>query len=148
MAEKYRIVLCGANAYDKKYYYNKKFSKVPESIQEQLHIISVLFTEEIGGIFTVSFTPYGELVMESTREEGDLLYDEIGAPLMIKEIRKQKREMLEALEIYFKVTYLHQNPADLLDTDENKKDPVKVKIVRTATYDKTGVVVEENNTGY
>lgn len=119
MAEKYRIVLCGANAYDKKYYYNKKFSKVPESIQEQLHIISVLFTEEIGGIFTVSFTPYGELVMESTREEGDLLYDEIGAPLMIKEIRKQKREMLEALEIYFKVTYLHQNPADLLDTDED-----------------------------
>ena len=119
MAEKYRIVLCGANAYDKKYYYNKKFSKVPESIQEQLHIISVLFTEEIGGIFTVSFTPYGELVMESTREEGDLLYDEIGALLMIKEIRKQKREMLEALEIYFKVTYLHQNPADLLDTDED-----------------------------
>lgn len=119
MAEKYRIVLCGANAYDKKYYYNKKFSKVPESIQEQLHIISVLFTEEIGGIFTVSFTPYGELVMESTREEGDLLYDEIGAPLMIKEIRKHKREMLEALEIYFKVTYLHQNPADLLDTDED-----------------------------
>ena len=115
MAEKYRIVLCGANAYDKKYYYNKKFSKVPESIQEQLHIISVLFTEEIGGIFTVSFTPYGELVMESTREEGDLLYDEIGAPLMIKEIRKQKREMLEALEIYFKVTYLHQNPADLIE---------------------------------
>lgn len=119
MAEKYRIVLCGANAYDKKYYFNKKFSKVPESIQEQLHIISVLFTEEIGGIFTVSFTPYGELVMESTREEGDLLYDEIGAPLMIKEIRKQKREMLEALEIYFKVTYLHQDPADLLDTDED-----------------------------
>ena len=119
MAEKYRIVLCGANAYDKKYYYNKKFSKVPESIQEQLHIISVLFTEEIGGIFTVSFTPYGELVMESTWEDGDLLYDEIGAPLMIKEIRKQKREMLEALEIYFKVTYLHQNPADLLDTDED-----------------------------
>lgn len=119
MAEKYRIVLCGANAYDKKYYFNKKFGKVPESIQEQLHIISVLFTEEIGGIFTVSFTPYGELVMESTREEGDLLYDEIGAPLMIKEIRKQKREMLEALEIYFKVTYLHQNPADLLDTDED-----------------------------
>ncbi len=119
MAEKYRIVLCGANAYDKKYYFNKKFSKVPESIQEQLHIISVLFTEEIGGIFTVSFTPYGELVMESTHEDGDLLYDEIGAPLMIKEIRKQKREMLEALEIYFKVTYLGQNPADLLDTDED-----------------------------
>ena len=56
--------------------------------------------------------------MESTREEGDLLYDEIGAPLMIKEIKRQKREMLEALEIYFKVTFLRQNPADLLDTDE------------------------------
>ena len=38
---------------------------------------------------------------------------------MIKEIKRQKREMLEALEIYFKVTFLHQDPADLLDTEED-----------------------------
>lgn len=46
-----RTVLCGANAYDKKYYFNKQFEKLPQSIQEELHIICVLFTEEVGGIF-------------------------------------------------------------------------------------------------
>lgn len=41
-----RIVLCGANAYEQKYYFNEKFSRIPESIKEELHIICVLFTEE------------------------------------------------------------------------------------------------------
>jgi hypothetical protein len=119
--KKYRIVLCGANAYDRKYYFNSKFDKIPENIKEELHIICVLFTEEIGGIFTISFTPYGDVELESTREEGDLLYDEIGGPLMIKEIRKNKREMLEALSIYFKVTFLHQNAAELLEQDDEEE---------------------------
>ena len=47
-ADNYRIVLCGANAYEKKYYFNKKFDKIPENIKEELHIICVLFTEEVG----------------------------------------------------------------------------------------------------
>ena len=41
------ITLCGANAYDKKYYFNQKFDKLPQSIQDELHIICVLFTEEV-----------------------------------------------------------------------------------------------------
>ena len=36
-----RTVLCGANAYDKKYFFNKEFAKLPQSIQEELHIICV-----------------------------------------------------------------------------------------------------------
>jgi len=37
-----RVVLCGANAYEQKYYFNEKFSRIPESIKEELHIICVL----------------------------------------------------------------------------------------------------------
>ena len=51
--EEKRIVLCGANAYEQKYYFNEKFEKIPQSIKEELHIICVLFTEEVGGIFTI-----------------------------------------------------------------------------------------------
>ena len=58
-ADNYRVVLCGANAYEKKYYFNNKFDKIPENIKEELHIICVLFTEEVGGVFTIGFTPYG-----------------------------------------------------------------------------------------
>ena len=30
--DKYRIVICGANSYDKKYSFNKKFDRLPSSI--------------------------------------------------------------------------------------------------------------------
>ena len=33
MSEEGRMVLCGANAYDKKYYFNEKFNGIPESIK-------------------------------------------------------------------------------------------------------------------
>ncbi len=120
--EKFRIVLCGSNAYDKKYYFNPKFAKLPENVQEELRIISVLFTEEVGGIFTIGFTPLGEAVMDTQAEEGDLLYDEIGSALLIKKIQGTKKELFESLEIYFKVTFLHQNPGDLLEDYEETKE--------------------------
>lgn len=113
--EKYRIVLCGSNAYDKKYYFNPQFEKLPENVREELQIMCVLFTEEVGGIFTVGFTPNGNVVMDTRAEEGDLLYDEIGSALLIKKLRREKQEVFQSLEIYYRVTFLHQNPADLLD---------------------------------
>ena len=38
-----RVVLCGANAYEQKYYFNEQFKGIPQSIQDELHIICVLF---------------------------------------------------------------------------------------------------------
>lgn len=113
--EKYRIVLCGSNAYDKKYYFNPQFEKLPENVREELQIMCVLFTEEVGGIFTIGFTPNGNVVMDTRAEEGDILYDEIGSALLIKKLRREKQEVFQSLEIYYRVTFLHQNPADLLD---------------------------------
>ena len=55
MCEEGRTVLCGANAYEKKYYFNQAFDRIPDSIKDELHVICVLFTEEVGGIFTVEF---------------------------------------------------------------------------------------------
>ena len=120
-AENYRVILCGANSYEKKYYFNHKFDKIPENIKEELHIICVLFTEEVGGVFTIGFTPYGELEMDAQKDEGDLLYDEIGAELLMKEIHRKKADMLKALSIYFKVTFLHQDAAALLEEDEEEE---------------------------
>ena len=113
--DQYRIVICGANSYDKKYYFNKKIDNLPTNIKEELKIICVLFTEECGGVFTISFTPFGHIEFDTRHEETDLFYDEISARLLIKEVRRKKSEMLEALSIYFRVTFLHQNPADLIE---------------------------------
>ena len=39
-------------------------------------------------------------------EEGDLLYDEIGSVLKIKQLRNEKQELLEALQMYYRVVFL------------------------------------------
>lgn len=113
-----RIVLCGANAYEKKYYFNKDFSKVPESIQEELHIICVLFTEEVGGIFTLVFNEEGELEFETTAAEEDYLYDDISAGLLINKIRNTKQELLQSLSLYYRVLFLHENVDDILGSED------------------------------
>ena len=102
-----RVVLCGANAYEQKYYFNEQFSGIPESIKEELHVICVLFTEEVGGIFTIVFEEDGSVSLETNAEEDDLLYDEISSGLLVGEIRRNRQEMLESLQLYYRVFILH-----------------------------------------
>ena len=44
------VVLCASNSYEKKYYFNPDFDRLPEDIKNELKIMCVLFTEEVGGI--------------------------------------------------------------------------------------------------
>lgn len=111
-------VLCGANVYEKKYYFNEKFSGIPDSIKEELHIICVLFTEEIGGIFTIEFEEDGNVSMRTEYAEDDFLYDEIGSGLLVNEVRRKRQEMFESLRLYYRVFILHENPGELLDSQE------------------------------
>ncbi len=101
-----KIVLCGSNAYEKKYYLNEDFSNLPERVKQELQIMCVLYTEEVGGILTLVYDEDGNLEFEVNYDEGDLLFDEIGSVLKIKELREQKKDLLEALEMYFKVFFL------------------------------------------
>ena len=104
-----RIVLCGANAYDHKYYFNEKLAWMPQSIKDELHIICVLFTEEVGGVFTIVFEEDGSLTLETDAAEEDILYDEISSGLMIREIRRNRQELLESLSLYYKVFILKED---------------------------------------
>ena len=101
-----KIVLCGANSYEKKYYFNQEFSKIPESIQKELHIICVLFTNEVGGIITFGFDAKGTLVIETDASEEDYYYDEIGSGLLVKEIQRTRQELFESLSLYYRVMFL------------------------------------------
>ena len=101
-----KIVLCGSNAYEQKYYLNPDFDSLPESIKDELKILCVLFTEDVGGILTLEYDEEGNLMLNVMCDEGDLLFDEIGCGLKIKEIQKNKKELLEALEMYYKVFFM------------------------------------------
>lgn len=101
-----RVVLCGASAYEQKYYLNEDFRGLPSQIQDELKIMCVLFTEDIGGTITLVFSKDGELLLETGAEEGDLLYDEIGSVMKIRQIQREKEDLLKALELYYRVFFL------------------------------------------
>ncbi|MBP3609509.1 MAG: hypothetical protein J6J42_04130 [Lachnospiraceae bacterium] len=108
------IVLCGSSAYEQKYYLNEDFGALPKGIKDELKIMCVLFTEDVGGILTLSFEEDGTLIFQTEAEEGDLLYDEIGSVLMVKRLQEEKQELLESLELYYKVFFLNEDAAELL----------------------------------
>ncbi|MCR5720517.1 MAG: DUF6145 family protein [Lachnospiraceae bacterium] len=103
-----KIVLCGANAYEKKYYFNEQFKAIPDSIKDELHIICVLFTEEVGGIFTMVFDEEGNLNMETNADDDDIYYDEISSGLLVGEIRRNRQELFESLSLFYRVFILHE----------------------------------------
>lgn len=119
-SEEEKTVLCGASAYEQKYYFNQDFSSLPQSVQDELHAMCVLFTVEIGGIFTLWYDGDGSLQFETEAVDADAMYDEIGAGLRIKQLQQEKRELLESLELYYRVFFLGEEVPEE-DTAEDSK---------------------------
>ncbi len=108
MSEEQKVVLCCANFYERKYYLNPAFEKLPQSIKEELKIMCVLFTEDVGGILALEYKENGTLCFRVESEEMDILYDEIGSELKIRQLQQEKRQLLEELELFYKVFFLKQ----------------------------------------
>lgn len=100
------VVLCGASAYNKKFYLNEDFAGLPKQVKDELKIMCVLFTEDVGGIFQLVFNEDGELEFRTSYDEGDLLYDDIGCGLKIKQLQQTKEDLLKALQMYYKLLYI------------------------------------------
>lgn len=100
------VVLCVSNAYQKKFYLNDNFKGLPQSIKDELKIMCVMYTEDVGGILELVFDEDGSLDFRTSCKENDFFYDEIGSVLKIKQYQSQKRELLEAIETYYRIVFL------------------------------------------
>ena len=103
------VVLCASSAYEKKFYLNEEFSRLPEDIKNELKIMCVLFTEEVGGILELVFDEEGNLLFRTNADENDLLYDDIACGMLIKKMQYEKRELLESLEMFYRVFFLGED---------------------------------------
>ena len=99
------VTLCGASAYEQKYYFNEDFAALPQEIKDELKVMCVLYVEDVGGVLTVLFGKDGGLGFRVESNEDDFAFDDIGSALKIKEIQRTKRDMLESLETYYKVFF-------------------------------------------
>ena len=79
-----------------------------EQIKQELQIMCVLFTEDVGGILRLEFDEKGNLNLTVESKEDDFFFDEIGSVLKIKQLRAEKRELLENMETYFRVFFLQE----------------------------------------
>lgn len=103
------MILCVSNSYEKKYYLNEDFNSLPAHIKDELKAMCVLYTEDIGGILIMEYNEEGALCFKTESSEGDLLYDEIGSVLKIKQLQNDKKELLTSLELFYKVFFLGED---------------------------------------
>ncbi len=103
------VVLCGASSYEQKFYLNPEFETLPDSIQQELQIMCVLYTEDVGGVLMVVYDEQGNLELRVDHREDDFTFDEIGSVLKIKELQRTKSELFESLELFYKVFYLGED---------------------------------------
>ena len=104
-----KVVLCGANSYNEKYYLNPDFEGLPDHVKEELKIMCVLYVHDVGGVLTLVFEENGELCFEVTSEYFDPTFDDIGSRLLIKKLQTEKSDLLEALQMYFRVFFLNED---------------------------------------
>ena len=101
-----KVVLCASSKYEQKFYLNEEFKGHPEEIKKELKIMCVMFTEDVGGILRLEFDQEGSLNLVTEAFDEDLLYDEIGCELKIKQLQKDKQQLFSSLELFYKVFYL------------------------------------------
>lgn len=99
------IVLCSASKYTQKYYLNEDFEGLPEAVKKELQIMCVLFTEDVGGIIILEYDEEGNLQIKTEAYEEDILYDEIGSVLKVKQLQETKKELFHQLEQYFEAFF-------------------------------------------
>lgn len=100
------MVLCAASSYEQKYYLNPEFESLPEEVKQELQIMCVLYTADVGGVLLLVFDENGNLELKVEHNEGDFSFDEIGSVLKIKELQDTKEELFKSLEMFYKVFYL------------------------------------------
>ena len=100
------MVLCAASSYEQKYYLNPDFESLPEAVKQELQIMCVLYSADVGGVLLLVFDENGNLELKVEHNEGDYSFDEIGSVLKIKELQNTKEELFKSLEMFYKVFYL------------------------------------------
>lgn len=97
-----KVVLCAANSYKSGYYLNPDFDDLPEQVKIELKKICVGHCEEAGGIFILEFNK-GELNIKVMNDDNDFYFDEIESGLYISKVQREKEELLNSLELFYKL---------------------------------------------
>ena len=106
------VTLCGASWYNQKYFFNPDFSRIPKDVQEELQILCVSFTEDVGGVLTIEFGEDKLPHFTVRSAEGDPRFDEIGSELKIRNLQEEKAELMQQLAAFYRIFILGELPQE------------------------------------
>ena len=70
----------------------------------------------------MEFAEDGTLQLGVSRDDADYLFDEIGSEWKIRQIQREKAELLHRLELYYQVFFLHRDPREIAAKLEREND--------------------------
>ena len=98
-----KTVIAAASVYKQKYYINPEFAQLPPLVKNDIKTLCVETAQRLHCVFMVGFYDDGSVFFEAQADEDDLTYDEIGAPLEIKRMTTEQKELISALQLYRQV---------------------------------------------
>ena len=98
-----KIVLCAVSFYEKKCFFNNEIGNLPKAIEDEVKAVSSVAAEKIRGIVIIGFYKDFSVFIETSKIENDFDYDEIGARLVVESLKREKKELLNNLSLWFKL---------------------------------------------
>ena len=94
-------VLAGASREKQKYFFEPEFNALPQTVKDEIRNICIIMAERLGCTFLISFEDNGDILFEIVKNEGDFDFDDIGAELEIKSLKREKKELIKALKLWY-----------------------------------------------
>ena len=94
-------VLAGASREKQKYFFEPEFNAIPQAVKDEIRNICIVMAERLGCTFLISFEESGDILFEIVKNEGDFDFDDIGAELEIKSLKREKKELIKALKLWY-----------------------------------------------
>lgn len=94
-------VLAGASREKQKYFFEREFDSLPQSVKDEIRNICIIMAERLGCTFLIYFEESGDILFEIIKNEGDFDFDDIGAELEIKSLKSEKKELIKSLKLWY-----------------------------------------------
>lgn len=102
-------IIFATSCYNKKFYFNPITSSLPESIKQELKKFGVFIAEKVHCIVIFGFYANGDFFIETNSYENDFEYDEIGASLEVEKMKREEKEFIKSLQLWYKVFLAQKN---------------------------------------
>ncbi len=96
-------IIFAISSYNQQFYFDKITDSLPIDIKNNIKHIGVYFVNKVGGIFTIGFYEDNSFFIDYRFLEDDFLCDEIGAKLEIDKIKRENKDLISSLILWYKL---------------------------------------------